>query len=100
MRFLGILAVRGFTTVASGFLQELAMLGFVVSVLAVGRNFCVYTIGGLKNFEVARVGAVWIDLALAERDYLVVFAFACFWALVFLYDLDCHRENLRILKLV
>lgn len=51
---------------------------FVVSVLAVGRDFCVYTLIGLQDNEITRVGKVRIVLGLAERDYFVVFALAFF----------------------
>jgi hypothetical protein len=40
-------AVRRFAFVCPGFLQELPVIGFAVPVLAVGRDFCVYTLVGL-----------------------------------------------------
>lgn len=81
------LAEGTFTAVRSRFLQELAKVSLAVPVLAMGSDFCVYTLARVQNFEVVWIGKVRIVLGLAERDYLVVFAFAFFRTYVFFNDI-------------
>jgi hypothetical protein len=59
-----------------------------VSVLAVSSDFGVCALMGLQDNKITRVGLIRINLVLAERDYLIVFALALCRAHVFFKDLD------------